>query len=158
MDRSIVPQTTGEPGLPYLPIDQAHQEIRLLEIRPGAFDDDLVMTVRVKRLGRKHPTYGALSYVWGKETCPRPALLNGRPISIGRNLDCALRHVRDIVTNPAISRGLTILLWIDALCINRDDVGERNQQVQLMDKIYSLASNVLVWLGPERDDTQFVLK
>jgi hypothetical protein len=39
------------------------------------------------------------------------------------------------------------LLWVDAICINQDDIEERNRQVKLMAFIYSRALAVLVWLG-----------
>lgn len=42
-------------------------------------------------------------------------------------------------------------LWIDALCINQDDVDERTEQVQKMRRIYSLADQVLAWLGEAAD-------
>ena len=50
--------------------------------------------------------------------------------------------VRDIFANSVNS-----LLWIDALCINQDNISERSAQVQLMDKIYQQASRVLIYLG-----------
>ena len=40
-------------------------------------------------------------------------------------------------------------LWIDAICINQADAVEKTHQVQMMREIYSLASQVIVWLGPE---------
>jgi hypothetical protein len=44
-------------------------------------------------------------------------------------------------------------LWIDAICINQNDVAERNAQVALMDRIYSEAKNVCVWLGEKTEDS-----
>ncbi|KAF2732509.1 HET-domain-containing protein [Polyplosphaeria fusca] len=41
-------------------------------------------------------------------------------------------------------------LWIDALCINQDDIVERGHQVRLMREIYSKAQKVSVWLGDEK--------
>ena len=43
-------------------------------------------------------------------------------------------------------------LWIDQICINQDDVHERNEQVALMHRIYSKAENVVIWLGEEGPD------
>ncbi|KAL2124105.1 hypothetical protein VTJ04DRAFT_470 [Mycothermus thermophilus] len=40
-----------------------------------------------------------------------------------------------------------IPLWIDALCINQDDIDERNSQVLLMGELYRHAAAVLSWLG-----------
>ena len=45
----------------------------------------------------------------------------------------------------------TRLLWVDALCINQDDIQEKIDQVQAMDLIYQRASRVLIYLG-EADD------
>ena len=45
------------------------------------------------------------------------------------------------------------VIWIDAVCINQLDIVERNQQVQLMGWIYSHASSVTIWLGPEADES-----
>ena len=37
--------------------------------------------------------------------------------------------------------------WIDAICINQDDLNERAQQVNMMYNIYHQAEGVIVWLG-----------
>jgi hypothetical protein len=39
------------------------------------------------------------------------------------------------------------VLWVDALCINQANLGEKNHQVALMAQIYSRADKVLVYLG-----------
>jgi hypothetical protein len=41
---------------------------------------------------------------------------------------------------------------VDALCINQADVFERNQQVNMMGRIYKRAESVVVWLGDEGED------
>ena len=41
-------------------------------------------------------------------------------------------------------------IWIDALCIDQENISERNAQVSIMDQIYQRAGYVLVWLG-EKD-------
>jgi Heterokaryon incompatibility protein (HET) len=38
--------------------------------------------------------------------------------------------------------------WIVWVCINQSDDDEKAIQVQMMGKIYSMASTVIVWLGP----------
>ena len=37
--------------------------------------------------------------------------------------------------------------WIDAICINQQDLRERSQQVQMMGRIYGCAEEVVIWLG-----------
>lgn len=41
------------------------------------------------------------------------------------------------------------VLWVDALCINQNDVGERSKQVVLMKEIYGRAVRVLICLDIE---------
>lgn len=46
--------------------------------------------------------------------------------------------------------GQGIKTWIDAICINQQDFQEKNEQVSVMNRIYSEAAFVTIWLG--RDD------
>ena len=103
---------------PYTVLDEASREIRLLELLPGDHDSDLVIKLHVIEL-QQGVHYTTLSYVWGKERCPRPAQVNGEPVMIGRNLDCALRHIRDNATDLLAG---TTMLWVDALCIDQTNV------------------------------------
>lgn len=38
-------------------------------------------------------------------------------------------------------------LWVDAVCINQEDLDERGQQVAIMHSIYTTSASVLIWLG-----------
>jgi len=42
-----------------------------------------------------------------------------------------------------------LVLWVDAICINQDDIPERNDQVLLMGDIYRNATSVISWLGSD---------
>ncbi|CVL07323.1 related to heterokaryon incompatibility protein (het-6OR allele) [Fusarium mangiferae] len=53
----------------------------------------------------------------------------------------------------ASSSGRGVPLWIDAICINQDDIAERNSQVAMMSQIYGSARCVVAWLGEEDDTT-----
>jgi hypothetical protein len=46
-----------------------------------------------------------------------------------------------------------VTIWTDALCINQDDILERNVQVSLMSRIYREARTVLIWLGEAEGDS-----
>lgn len=48
--------------------------------------------------------------------------------------------------------------WIDALCINQNDVDERNSQVSQIHKVYQHAARVAIWLGKldDRKDLELV--
>lgn len=108
------------------------------------------------------PDFEALSYAWGTldltativayenfegPISPQPLpVIQSEPrvLRIGENLHEALLHLR-LPDEPRV-------MWIDALCINQDDLEERGHQVKQMARIYSSARKVVAWIGPEHDD------
>jgi hypothetical protein len=47
----------------------------------------------------------------------------------------------------------SVILWVDAICINQEDDVEKSSQVILMRDIYQAAEETLVWLGEAADDS-----
>jgi len=45
------------------------------------------------------------------------------------------------------------VVWADGICINQDDLKERQQQVSMMGDIYRKAARVITYIGPEKDDS-----
>ena len=89
--------------------------------------------------------------MWGPTTSGEHIYLSGagqNPIT--DNLAKALRRLRRL--------NEIRVLWIDALCINQDDMTERSQQVQMMGSIYSRANRVLVWLGDCNEPKEVMLQ
>ncbi|KAJ9621331.1 hypothetical protein H2203_007383 [Taxawa tesnikishii (nom. ined.)] len=86
-----------------------------------------------------HIEYEALSYCWGNPSVTVSVLVNGVSLQVTKNLAAALRALR--------SNSEARILWIDAICINQDDLAEKNSQVPLMGKIYTNSSRTIVWLG-----------
>ncbi|KAL8342806.1 hypothetical protein RB598_004259 [Gaeumannomyces tritici] len=124
---------------PYLPL-QGERVIRLATIGPGSWLDDVRCELTNWPLDPSHrPAYQTLSYVWGSARVTEEIFLNGIPWQVTVNLSCALRYLRHS-THPAI-------FWIDALCINQQDVKERSAQVPLIRDIYSQASGLTIFLG-----------
>ncbi|KAL8288449.1 hypothetical protein RB597_000519 [Gaeumannomyces tritici] len=124
---------------PYLPL-QGERVIRLATISPGSWLDDVRCELTNWPLDPSHrPAYQTLSYVWGSARVTEKIFLNGIPWQVTVNLSCALRYLRHS-THPAI-------FWIDALCINQQDVKERSAQVPLIRDIYSQASGLTIFLG-----------
>jgi hypothetical protein len=109
------------------------------------------------------PQYEALSYTWGdanaRNLCvaeiedtvaPKGQTPLGEcELHLRLNLATALRHLRN--------RKEVRILWIDAICINQNDVEERNRQVQRMTHIYKHAHRVVVWLGEGSRDSEHAL-
>ena len=79
-------------------------------------------------------------------------VINRSSISlIQKNLASFLRHIR-------LRHDSTGFIWVDALCINQHNVGERNAQVLRMSDMQRMARCVIVWLGPERDDSRTAMQ
>ncbi|KAK4450944.1 heterokaryon incompatibility protein-domain-containing protein [Podospora aff. communis PSN243] len=122
------------------------------------------------------PEFAAVSYTWqlpeylpgqlhvGHEPGPGQDYVvecDGKAITISENLFRFLlsavqtlgqHNVFQQDSPPPKSTGFAKMLskrplWIDAFCINQTDLKERQHQVLLMDKIYSRAQSVVVWLG-----------
>ncbi|KAK8043337.1 HET-domain-containing protein [Apiospora rasikravindrae] len=120
----------------------APDAFRLLVLEPGVPNDALCCRI-ISTTHSANLDYEALSYTWGRPPTgdePVPTcLIDGKTMPIRRNLYDALRHLR--------WRDYERVLWIDALCIDQSNAGERNHQVGRMRDIYSNAETVRVWLG-----------
>lgn len=68
-------------------------------------------------------------------------IVNGASLEIYESLHTILMSLRP----PTTAKGR--VLWVDAICINQDDMIERNQQVPKMDRIYQTSWRTVVWLG-----------
>lgn len=113
---------------------------RVLDLLPGKDNDEIQCTLRPASL-TEPPAYEALSYVWGTELSKTQISCDSAHFTTTTALYKALRHMR--------SSTATRTLWIDALCINQSSLTERSSQVQIMRQIYSLAFNIILWLGPD---------
>ena len=83
------------------------------------------------------------------------------PFSATKNLVAALRHVRHgfaSVNSMSHFKELPNRFWVDAICVNQNDIPERNAQVQLMRSIYRDAALVLSWLGLTNDTMRIALQ
>lgn len=60
--------------------------------------------------------------------------------------------MKELRLKPGKSR----YLWIDAICINQDDIAEKNSQVAMMAEIYKKATRVNIWLGESNRLSRFI--
>ncbi|KAK4552095.1 hypothetical protein LTR86_010631 [Recurvomyces mirabilis] len=137
----MAPSILGEDF--YMPLTDL--EIRVLDLLPGKLNAVLQANLRIVRLGAEDSHYEALSYTWGSQTDNRVIHMNGcnKSTSITKHLFQALQRLR--------RRQATRTLWVDALCINQNDLSERSTQVAIMSEIYRAATCVNIWLGePDR--------
>ncbi|KAK9780083.1 putative Heterokaryon incompatibility domain-containing protein [Seiridium cardinale] len=122
------------------------KEIRLLKLLPGKGDEPICMHVDNASIDAVAGSYEALSYTWdtttGKVDIAIDSSGEDNPVlPIYSSLESILRYLR--------KEHEMRILWIDAVCINQDDIPERNKQVPLMREIYSRCARVIAWLGEE---------
>jgi hypothetical protein len=129
-------------------------EIRVLEILPSTESSIIQCQLEYIMLGRP-AQYNALSYTWGDLTAPRAEIaVNGHKLRVTENCKLALQELR----REAKVNSKTQVIWIDAICINQEDLEERHQQVLIMRSIYIGAQNLIIWLSPKADDSDKAIK
>lgn len=142
--------------------------MRVLELHAGKSEDELSCGLHICSLDFEYPKepemgynpytlhaiscttgkpvwYTAFSYVWGNPALVKAMTCNDKPFAITQNLELALRRLR--------RSDVSIMLWVDQICINQDDLQEKSQQVVLMGTIYQRAWSTLVWLGEDADNS-----
>ena len=135
----------------YRPLDPSEgEDIRLLCLYPGEFHEPIRCDLLHANLD-DDIEYEALSYTWASED---------GDASLSQRISCAYfgeEQVSDLPVTSSCASALRRLrlisqermLWVDALAIDQSNLQERNQQVAIMARIYSGASQVLVYLGEE---------
>lgn len=111
---------------------------RLLEIQAGTWKDQIVVQL-INATLEATPPYDALSYVWGDEKSTVAITCDQAPFNITENLHWSLTRIR-YSDRPRI-------IWVDAICINQDDLKERSHQVSMMGRIFSGARYVFACIG-----------
>ncbi|CAG8974928.1 hypothetical protein HYALB_00007605 [Hymenoscyphus albidus] len=121
-------------------------ELRLLCVRQSA---DSCSFEIVHHTLSEFLEYEAISYVWGNPERTHTLLLAGDvTIPLTSSLYTALPYLA--------ARSRTGYLWIDQICINQKDVGERNAEVPKMGTVYKRATRVIAWLGEDDSDTRLI--
>ncbi|KAH8800401.1 heterokaryon incompatibility protein-domain-containing protein, partial [Xylogone sp. PMI_703] len=149
----------------YKPLDASKSEIRILTILNDTTDDDPIRCTLThvslddkknhgknlsQDITRMLTWYTAMSYTWGTLSRSHTILLDGHIFPVTANLEAALRNwSRDKAMQD---------WWIDAICINQEDMLERNSQVALMTRIYAQCRSVEIWLGEEADDSKLAMQ
>jgi hypothetical protein len=149
--------------------------IRLITVDPALQDGKLKLAMEQVPL-TDGLDFHVLSYVWGDETEKHAIVVNGQRLDVTQNLYDFLETTRQYEPNflshhehphyktiyntgnartvAGSSRGkvtgpatMPMRFWVDAICINQNDLNERNKQVPRMGDIYSMASRVWIWIG-----------
>lgn len=153
--------------------------IRLLFLKPSRDPEaDIVVelqTFPIDELAANPESfqYTALSYNWGDGEASKTILVDmtatvnqpSRPLlDLSSVADHLRRQVKGRVKTLAVKPNLhaflrefrraneEVTLWVDRVCINQESNEEKQDQVSRMHLIYSIATNVSIWLGPPDAD------
>ncbi|KAE9366569.1 hypothetical protein N431DRAFT_561970 [Stipitochalara longipes BDJ] len=131
---------------PYKPLHNHEHEIRLLRFLPPHnmnLSFTLLDNIPLTSVSGK---YTALSYCAGNPKNTARIIINGLEFNAFANLGLALKEVMTYWRRTGALFGEN-WLWVDQVCINQSDPGERSHQVELMREIYAGAERVLVCLS-----------
>ncbi|KAE9367255.1 HET-domain-containing protein [Stipitochalara longipes BDJ] len=158
----------------YSPLIRINNKIRLIKLHPCPYYEAPLVIEISHRSFPTNPQYEALSYAWGLPDRTQKISVQATSVGLGSSssdrppsyhdsretnlselcitvsLEVALRNLRTS-QDPWI-------VWIDAICINQDDVLERGVEVLKMGDIYSKARRVIVWLGPEDENSSLAVE
>ncbi|VBB80632.1 Putative HET domain-containing protein [Podospora comata] len=143
--------------------------IRVLQIK-GVQEGKLCISLELVDLA-DDPFFYALSYTWGNphangvdftehfntvsgeytSESKTETVCHGKSIYIQTNLADFLQELQSSLEQQdspfQIPRSHEFRIWVDAVCINQDDLAERAFQVQMMGDVYRKAARTIIWLG-----------
>lgn len=124
--------------------------IRLLSLRNAKMDGNVIVGLSLETFAfSAMPTYQAVSYCWGSTNHCTGMLIstldNGDQIC--RVTESLATFIHSLLHSNWARQDKPDYVWIDQICIDPDDISERNVQVRRMAEIYQNASQVIVWLG-----------
>jgi CRISPR/Cas system CSM-associated protein Csm2 small subunit len=121
------PTSRGD-KITYSALNRDKREIRLLTLCSGGFEDEIRCKLDVVSLDETL-TYTALSYCWGNQSEHSEVFVDERKANITKSLEIALRYARQDYQD--------VVLWVDAICINQENLKEKSYQVGMMGRIYA---------------------
>lgn len=132
----------------YSPLAEGH--IRVLQVQRHSNHDGAVYELQDKLFDAKL-RFRAISYAWGKFELKHSVQCNGKILPITDS-------VSEVLSSTVIGSLCDELpIWIDFICINQSDDVEKAQQVRKMGLVYSLAEEVVIWLGPASSDSDLAM-
>ena len=135
-------ESDSQPHFTHKPFPDASNSIRLLQLHPGRSDEPLKTSLQIFSL-EDRPEYDALSYMWGPKEPRHSIQVDNQSFLLRPNIYDFLLRLR-FADRPR-------RLWLDAICIDQNNIEERGYQVSLMRDIYQRCRECLAWLGESKD-------
>jgi Heterokaryon incompatibility protein (HET) len=133
-----------------LPLKDSQIRVLHVEGRSDQSKSDQSLTCQLQVVNLSdNPKFLALSYCWGQTK------KSDYTHEIKLKLDNT-QHLVTIKISKAAYDALTdirehlgsMTIWIDAICINQENITEKEMQIPLMTEIYTRAMKVCIYLGP----------
>ncbi len=118
----------------YSSVTLQNNEFRLLFVESVSGDDVVCYLNKHKVPYEGEAKYCAISYTWGSQLLDHSVKCCGININVTKSCFDVLSTLGNV------------LVWIDQLCIDQANLAERTEQIMLMNKIYSGAQLVFIWL------------
>ena len=135
----------------HTPLPDAAAYIRLLELSETTTGDETGIRCNLTTWSiDEAPKYHAVSYTWGDADQNETIFVDGVQYMVRKNCADVLRQLLHFKTS--------LYYWIDALCINQDDIEEKNHQVARMSDVFENAEHELACIGQDNaDDAEFAM-
>lgn len=147
-------QVYSGPDLNHLPLYRYSKlrpnEIRLLHIFPGSGPTHIACALHTVNLAQPQLKFEAVSYCWGGSDKACNIRIANRRLPVTESAVDALWQFRESAKKR--------IVWLDAICINQEDLDEKNQQVRMMGEIYRRAARVLAWAGGQSEGSRRALR
>ncbi|KAH8751267.1 heterokaryon incompatibility protein-domain-containing protein, partial [Diaporthe sp. PMI_573] len=145
----------------YRPLGSSTREIRLLKIVNAEKLEEggpIRCSLHVVPLSDA-TSFTALSYVWGESGSTEEVWMDGSPVQVRANLTVALRWTPYHWLRHFPGRPVSELrIWADALCIDQQNLSERNHQVAMMGDIYTQTEVVMSSIASENPSIRLALE
>ncbi|KAH8783138.1 heterokaryon incompatibility protein-domain-containing protein [Diaporthe sp. PMI_573] len=151
----------GRHGVLYEELQSSSAQIRLIRLRRDDTNWSGQVSGELTTFSLDDPCcppFTTVSYTWGdgKEYGDKPIQLSGYDTFVLKNVLALLRMLCS--TSSDEFNLAEDWFWIDSICINQDNLGERSSQVKLMGQIYRQAKATIVWLCEASDDTNTAIE
>lgn len=122
----------------YQPFQKPTQEIRLLTVLGGEDEEEIHIDLTNFNRDAVAYEYDAISYTWGQPGPSYAIYIDGKALELRQNAYLFLKHLR----KTRITRRK---IWIDAICIDQQNIKEKEALVPGIGQIFHKAATVLVW-------------
>ncbi|EPE31772.1 Heterokaryon incompatibility protein, putative [Glarea lozoyensis ATCC 20868] len=116
------------------------RQIRLLKIlrrKPGCGLQCELVHVELE----DRPSFEAISYTWQGQSSTESIIVDDKRLAVTPGVLEIAKYLGSFYEPRYI--------WIDGVCINQQNLDEKNVQVPLMKEIYLQSYRVILWLGPQ---------